>query len=43
MIHCNMIPKLGEPSANGHCTASQDSDMTSNWTTVYTNQPKISS
>ena len=30
-------------SANGRCTASQDSDKRANWTTVYTNQPKISS
>ena len=32
---------MNNTSANGHCTASQDSDMTGNWTTVYTNQPKF--
>ena len=30
-------------SANGYCTASQDSDKRASWTTVYMNQPKISS
>ena len=35
--------KYNVPSANGHCTASQYSAMTPYWTSMYTNQPKISS
>ena len=39
--HNGIKHKVAIASANGHCTASQESDMMNH--SVYTNQPKISS